>query len=60
MSYLATTTPKPGPAFVVSFEDGKTWRNLTWFGSTIYFKHERVARLVGSFTKADWISRYRI
>jgi len=60
MNYLATTTPTAGRAFAVSFKDGKTWRDLTWFGSTIYFKHERVARLVRWLTKADWISRYTI
>lgn len=60
MRYLATTTPTTGRAFAVSFKTQSGWRNLTWFGNTLYFKHERTAKAVRWLTNADFISHYTI
>jgi hypothetical protein len=60
MSYLATTTPTAGRAFAVSFKTPNAWRNITWFGNTLYFKHERTAKAVRWLTNADFISHYTI
>jgi len=57
---ILTTNPKPGRKFAVSFQTENSWRNLGFFGKTIWFKNASVAAAVRWITNADFVSHYTV